>query len=308
MRVLKKLNQENLLFYDIETATVVKELELDTPLFDSWKWKCDKTGEMNNDEIIASFKDKAGLYPEFSKIVSLVVGKIIDNKILLMTFDDPDEAKLLTGFNDAIERNIKCDIVGFFSSGFDTPFTYKRMLINGIIPHDKIDNSGLKPWEISGYDLATEWKGSSFERASLLSIATAFGLPSPKDGDVAGKEVGEVYWRDGKDGLARISKYCRRDVVTTINVFKKMRLEEPLERSTEEVIPIEELPFMVKLLNGGAYNKIQKDDLMSIFKGMDQEEREMGYVILNSIVSGAKGKKTKLTKAHVKELKSTMND
>ena len=49
MRVLKKLKQEKLLFFDIETAPVVKELKLDTQLFDSWAWKVNKNGDMTNE-------------------------------------------------------------------------------------------------------------------------------------------------------------------------------------------------------------------------------------------------------------------
>jgi hypothetical protein len=52
MRVLKKLKEDRLLFFDIETASVVPKLKLDTPLFDSWAYKVNKGGEMTNDEII----------------------------------------------------------------------------------------------------------------------------------------------------------------------------------------------------------------------------------------------------------------
>ncbi len=307
MRVLKSLNEEKLVFYDIETATVVKDLEIDTPLFDSWKWKCDKKGEMSNDELVEAFKDRAGLYPEFSKIVSVVIGKIISSKIHLITFDDKDEADLLRNLNQALDRNSDCKLVGFFSSGFDAPFTYKRMIINGVNPSTKLDYSGLKPWEVTDIDLAMEWKGTSFERASLLNISTAFGLPSPKDGDVAGKDVGIVYWNEGDSGLAKISKYCRRDVVTTINVFKKMRLEDTLERATGEPLVFEDIPLVTSLFQGASYAAAQKKELVAILKGLTTREREMAYTILDSVTSTAKGKVTKLTKAHVKALKKAID-
>jgi hypothetical protein len=98
MRTLKKLNEEKLLFFDIETAPVVKELELDTPLFDSWAYKKNKDGLMSNEEIIESYSKEAGLYPEFAKIVTIVAGKIVKGEIVLVTFDDEKEEDILNKF------------------------------------------------------------------------------------------------------------------------------------------------------------------------------------------------------------------
>jgi len=303
MRTLKKLNEENLLFFDIETASVVKELELDTPLFDSWNYKVSRDGLMSNDEVIKSYSQKSGLYPEFAKVISIVVGKIVGGKIRLITIDDDSEATLLGKFNEVIERNVKCKLVGFVSSGFDTPFVFKRMIINGIEPHDKIDVSGLKPWDITDIDLAMEWKSTSFERASLTNIATAFGLPSPKD-DISGADVGRVYWEEGRKGLDRISRYCRKDVVTTINIFKKMRLEEPLGVfESEEEIPVKEDSLVTKLFNGAKYTAAHKKELKAFIDSLDDDEKEKVFVVLESMTSTAKGKKTSITKAHLKALR-----
>ena len=249
-------------------------------------------------EILESFKKEAGLYPEFSKVISIVVGKIVEGKIALITIDDEEEKELLTKFNTIVDRNSNSTLTGFVNIGFDTPFVFKRMLINGIQPSNSLDSSGLKPWEVAELDLAMVWKGTSFSRASLINIATVFGLPSPKD-DISGADVGRVYWNE-VGGLKRISAYCRRDVVTTINIFKKMRLEDALELSNEG---IEDQPLILNLFGGGKYGAKEKKELTAVFLGLSEKEREMGYVILNSIVSRAKGKVTKLTKAHVKALK-----
>ena len=302
MRTLKKLKEEDLLFFDIETAPVVKQLELDTPLFDSWSYKVNKKGDLDNKQIIESYSSGAGLYPEFAKIVSIVVGKIVNGKIFLITLDDDSEADLLNKFNDVIERNVKCKLVGFVNNGFDTPFVFKRMIINGIQPHDKVDVSGMKPWDITDIDLAMEWKGSSFERASLINVATALGLPSPKE-DISGADVGKVYWSEGRKGLDRISEYCRRDVVTTINVFKKMRLEEPLELANVEPEPVVEDDLITRLFNGAKYGAAEKKELKALLASMSEEEQEKAFIVLESMTSTAKGKKTSITKAHVRALK-----
>tara|TARA_R110000796_G_scaffold59371_1_gene136817 strand:+ start:22704 stop:23621 length:918 start_codon:yes stop_codon:yes gene_type:complete len=303
MRVLKKLKEENLIFFDIETASVVKQLELDTPLFDSWAYKVNKKGELSNDEVIESYSKGAGLHPEFAKVVSIVVGKIVKGKIYLITLDHDSEADLLQEFNKTIERNVKCNLVGFVNNGFDTPFVYRRMVINGIEPHDKLDVSGLKPWEIDHIDLALEWKSSSFERASLINVATAFGLPSPKD-DISGADVAKTYWSEGRKGLDRISAYCRKDVITTINIFKKMRLEEPLEAANDEPAPVVEDDLITKLFNGGQYGAAEKKGLKALIDAMSEDEQDKALEVLNAMTSTAKAKKTKITKAHVRALKA----
>lgn len=309
MRELRKLKQEDLIFFDIETAPLVKELEFGTPLYDSWAYKVNKDGVSTVEQVIETYSVEAGLYPEFAKVVSIVVGKIVDNKIVLGTLDNPDEKIILEAFNSMIERNIKSKLVGFVNIGFDSPFVFKRMLINGIRPHDKLDSSGLKPWELEEIDLGVLWKGTSFNRASLINIATAFGLPSPKD-DISGADVGRVYWSEGEEGLKRISKYCRKDVATTINIFKKMRLEEPLEVKDAE--GSEELPETVMgvldtLFAGGDYTKEVKGNLVALLRSIEPTEREKSYILLESMTSTAKGKVTKVTKAHIKALRKEVD-
>jgi predicted PolB exonuclease-like 3'-5' exonuclease len=296
MRVVKKLNEEKLLFFDIETAPVVKELELDTPLFDSWEYKVNKSGEMSNEEIIKSFSKEAGLYPEFAKIICIVVGKIQNKAISLVTLNDPEEDTLLKKFNSVVNRNSGDKLTGFQNIGFDTPFVFKRMIINGIKPHPSLDSSGLKPWEVDELDLSKYWQGTSFNRGSLINISVALGLPSPKD-DISGADVGRVYW---EGDLEKISKYCEKDVIATINVFKKMRLEDPLEVSTEV---FRKKTLLEKLFGGAKYNKKEKEALEELLRGMNKNDRDNAFVILYSMVSGAKGKKTSMTKAHVNSLK-----
>lgn len=304
MRALSKVKQEEVLFFDIETAPLVKELEVGSALYDSWKYKVDKTGENTEQKIVESYSIEAGLYPEFAKVVSIVVGKIKDNQILLVTLDDEDELVLLKRFNDLIGRNLKDTLAGFVNISFDSPFVFKRMIINGMEPNHKLDSSGLKPWEVEEIDLAVLWKGNSFSRASLINVATAFGLPSPKD-DISGADVGRVYWNE-EGGLARISAYCRKDVITTINIFKKMRGEEAFEVREEvssKKLEDEKSPILIHLFNGGEYGKAEKEELVKVLGTFSPDEREMAYTVLEGMTSTAKGKKTKITKAHIKALK-----
>lgn len=335
MRELAQYNENEILFYDVETAPVEEVLIPDTPLYVSWDYKVNKDGTKTEQEIIDSYAKEAGLYPEFAKIVCIIVGKIINGKIALMKLDQPDEKEVLSKFNELISRNLNDVLAGFVNIGFDAPFVFKRMIINGIAPHNKLDHSGLKPWEIKEIDLAMIWKGTSFVRASLINVATAFGLPSPKD-DISGADVGRVYWSEGELGLKRISAYCQKDVVTTINVYRKMMLKEALA-SPNIVVPKEEekvkksprskakakvvataeelvsimdskSPLIKKLFAGGSYGAAEKKELTAKLKAMDVSLLDSAFVVLEAMTSAAKGKKTLITKAQVKALRKEVTN
>jgi hypothetical protein len=79
---------------------------------------------------------------------------------------------------------------------------------------------------------------------------------------------------------------------------------ELLEADTKS-IEDEKSPILIELFNGGAYGKTEKAELVSVLTTFTPEEREMAYVVLDGMTSAAKGKKTKITKAHVKALKET---
>lgn len=304
MYALKKLNLKDVIFIDIETARLVKELEIDTPLFDSWQYKVRKE---TNDEVISSYNKEAALYPEFARIVCISVGRIKGNKISIRTYNQENEAEMLEAFCSDLEKVTdaapKTAFCGHAVNGFDIPFIFKRCLINQVEPHILLDTAHLKPWETTAIDTKDLWKGTSFSPASLINIAVAFGIPSPKD-DISGAEVGDVYWSDDENRIERISRYCEKDVLTTANVVRKCRFESLLEvDSKNEPEVIEKNPLIKHLFDGGKYDSEHKDKLVVFIKSLDEENANKVYTILESIVSTASGKRTKFTKVHVKELR-----
>ena len=70
------------------------------------------------------------------------------------------------------------------------------------------------------------WKFGDYKHyTSLKLMANILGIPSPKE-DIDGSTVKTVYYED-KD-LDRIVKYCELDVITTAQVFLRLRNEELL--------------------------------------------------------------------------------
>ena len=302
MKALNKIKEGDLLAFDIETARSERVLQLDTPMYESWSYK--QRGKGFTDlEVINNYQTDASLFAEFSRVVSVVLGMIKDGKIHTVIYDDLDEHKLLTNlnnhFNKLLSNNPRLILTGWNIKGFDMPFLFKRMIINGIEPSTIIDVALEKPWNLTALCLMELWKGSSFTNSSLLSVTTALNLPSPKE-SIIGSEVSEAFW-NGR--IKEISEYCRRDTESVLNIYRKLTLQEPLKTSTKPVeIKTEKLPILTHLFNGGNYGKKEKDELQTKMKGMSDSDKAKAKVILNAMVSTAKGKQTSLTKKDVKVL------
>jgi hypothetical protein len=53
-------------------------------------------------------------------------------------------------------------------------------------------------------------------------LAKCFGIPSPKE-DLDGSLVGPIYWQ--QNDLERIANYCKKDIITTAQIFMKYKLK-----------------------------------------------------------------------------------
>ena len=307
MKVLNKLNLKNVVFFDIETVALYDELPENSPTWDAWQYKMERDGK-STDNLPESYKKTAALYPEFSKVVCISIGRIKGNKLNLKSYSG-EEKELLQNFTDdlnlvtdAIPKTLLC---GQAIIGFDVPFLFRRCLVNGIQPHDLLDVSDKKPWEVLDTMIDTNvlWKGTGFNGASLIAIANAFGLPSPKD-DISGADVGRVFYSEGEAGLNRIITYCEKDVLAVANVVRKCRFEDVLEPihsidDSEEVF--EKQPLIISLFNGGSFNEKQQKELTDLYNKCSNKAAAM--VVLEAMTSTAKGKITKVTKAWLKTLK-----
>jgi 3'-5' exonuclease len=126
--------------------------------------------------------------------------------------------------------------VGHNIRDFDLPFIIQRSMVLGVKPSWKrFLEPGKKPWEIEKFlDLAryksapifdTMWEWShwidKWSNKSIEHIALALDIPTPKEG-IDGSQVAEFY-KAGK--INEISEYCKRDVETVRDIYKKMSFE-----------------------------------------------------------------------------------
>ncbi len=229
--MLYKINLENLLFLDIETVpenSSFNDLSEEKQLLWEQKSKYQRKEEFTPEE----FYNRAGIWAEFGKIICISVGYFVEkgaDKNFRVTSFYGDEITLLNDFKKLLQEHFnqaKHLLCGHNGKEFDFPYIARRMLINGIKLPYKLDLFGKKPWEIPHLDTMELWKFGDYKHfTSLKLMANVLGIPSPKD-DMDGSMVREVYYKE--NNLDRIVIYCELDVVTTAQVFLRLRGDDLL--------------------------------------------------------------------------------
>ena len=138
--------------------------------------------------------------------------------------------KILKDFKNLLDSHFSLPkhlLCGHNGKEFDFPYIARRMIVNGIPLPYKLNLFGKKPWEVPHLDTMELWKFGDYKHyTSLKLLAYVLGIPSPKE-DIDGSKVREVYYED--NDLDRIILYCEGDVVTTAQVFLRLRNEDLLE-------------------------------------------------------------------------------
>ena len=230
--MLSSIPLKQILFIDLET---VPQYETWNELPERTKVLWEKKTQFQRKENVSPeeyYYERGGILSEFVKIICLSCGLITeDKKIRIKSFYGDDEERILNGFIDLLKSNyFRSNLLLCAHNGkeFDFPYLARRMMIHQIELPKILKMHGKKPWEIPHLDTMDLWKFGDYKHyTSLDLLAHIFGLPSPKD-DMDGSEVSKVYYQE--KNLERIKSYCETDVITLINVFRKMRHEPILER------------------------------------------------------------------------------
>lgn len=226
--MLYKLNLEHILFLDIETVPQQQHFtDLDETAQLLWE---QKTQYQRKDEFTAEeFYERAGIWAEFGKIVCISVGYFThkgDVRSFRVTSFHGAETQILKQFKQLLKDHFsqaKHLLCAHNGKEFDFPYIARRMVINGINLPYKLDLFGKKPWEVPHLDTMELWKFGDYKHyTSLKLLAYVLGIPSPKD-DMDGSMVKDVFYQQ-KD-IDRIISYCELDVVTTAQVFLRLRNE-----------------------------------------------------------------------------------
>ena len=118
---------------------------------------------------------------------------------------------------------------------FDIPYICRRALIGNVrLPNVLAELQTKKPWEIPLLDTLQLWKFGDYKHyTSLDLLAGVLGIETPKS-DISGADVARVFYEE--DDIQRIKTYCEKDVLTTVQVFRKLNQKELLTQSSVEFI------------------------------------------------------------------------
>jgi len=221
--MLDNIKVEDIMFLDIETVPESSSFEhLDSLKQNLWEKKSRqfRTSDQNAEDVY----ERAGIYSEFGKIICISVGIIREKNPMnfrLKSFFGKDEKLLLTEFSEMLSKFSKSHkealLCAHNGKEFDFPYIARRMIINGLIIPEILDNAGKKPWEIKLLDTMDLWKFGDYKNyTSLDLLTTILGIPTPKD-DIDGSMVAGIYYNE--DDIQRIVKYCEKDVLAIARVL-----------------------------------------------------------------------------------------
>ena len=223
------IDLSNFLVIDIETVGCTKSYQdLEPRMQKLWDNKAQFFREADQKSSEELFAEKAGIFAEFGKIVTIAVGFLYynpDNQISLKVkaFSGHDEKAILQDLKSLIEKSFRMDRLIFCAHNgkeFDYPYIARRMLVNGIELPEYLQFHDKKPWEINHVDTMDLWKfGDRKSFTSLDLLAALFDIESSK-GDMDGSMVNNAYYQG--NALDSIAEYCKADVVVTAQLFLKL--------------------------------------------------------------------------------------
>ena len=220
--MLENIKPEDILFIDIETVPVKPSLADFTPSM-QMLWDKKSSPFRKEDQSASDVFQRAGIYAEFGKVICISAGVVKEKDpygFRLKSFYGDDEKTILTEFSDMLSkfsRNREMQLCAHNGKEFDYPYMARRMVINGIVIPDILNNAGKKPWEVKLLDTMELWKFGDYKSyTSLDLLTTVLGIPSPKD-DIDGSMVAEIYWKE--HDLRRIVTYCEKDVLAVAQIL-----------------------------------------------------------------------------------------
>ena len=238
--MLQNINYNKILFFDIETVPLTYEFkDLEERAQGLWDRKTRFLQERDNlspDELY----EKAGIYAEFGKVVCISMGFVLqkegETQIRVKSIANRNEKILLQEYIDLLNSYYNSpDFLFCAHNGkeFDIPFLCRRILINGLKLPFILNVAGKKPWEIKHLDTMELWKFGDFKNYTSLDLLTyIFNIPTPKY-DMDGSQVAKVFYEE--KNLDRIIHYCEKDVIATIQLFRKYQGDSLID---EEFIQI----------------------------------------------------------------------
>ena len=240
--MLENINTEDVLFIDIETAPQYPVFSEVPEIFQKL-WDKKSTYFRAEEQSASDVYERAGIYAEFGRIICISAGYITQKQgerfYRVKSFYDDDEKKLLTQFNQMLEKftnHAGKRVCAHNGMEFDFPYIGRRSLIHGLKLPKILDIAGAKPWEVKDrlIDTLQLWKFGDYKNYTSLDLLCAvFKIPTPKD-DIDGSQVAHVYYNE--NDLDRIIRYCEKDTLALTNLLLRYKGEPIIPIDNMEVV------------------------------------------------------------------------
>lgn len=275
---IQNTNENEVLFFDIEVARRSKELLVDSLEYELFQKKTRdrKTGEyLEHNELIKEYNTKASLTMNYGVIVAIGVGFIKDNSVYIKSLKG-DESCIIKDFCQ-IAAKFKY-LCGSNIIGYDLPmitnYGWRHFNMANLLP-DRFITNGKKPWNMNNViDLMDVYRGTHYANSSVEELCYHFNVHTPKT-EMCGADVSDTYWEDGVD---KIIEYVKGDVLSSVNIFRRMRgkdvFDSLVDRDIDEAIleEKEEKNILSKLISGENVTKKEVEAMLEKLKASDNKE------------------------------------
>lgn len=281
----RKIDIENVLFFDCEVVRNQESLDINSKEFELFQ---KKTRDRSTDEILADedvlteYNRLAGLKMTYNKIACISCGIVKNNKLYIKSFTGGEKEVIEAFYKKAEEFSY---VSGYNIVGYDLPMIRVNSLRHGLIDvPERFNDSGKKPWELKDViDLMDLLKGSHFANPSLDEVCHHLGLLSPKEGDVDGSKVSEVFYRDG---VERVKEYCNRDVFATVNLFLKLQgadvFTDYVDVDVIKEAPKVDVDVLTVIAKTGSISEKSEAELLNKAKALTKKEKENLIVLIKA--------------------------
>lgn len=299
-------NIEQVLWLDVETSTLEKELTEESPYWNAWEQKVRWDEKVVTvDDIKQRYKERAPIYKEFAKVVSISYGRVIKGVLRVKTINGSEKEIISELFKDVetfVGGGVK--FLGVFSGKqFDIPFISYRAIVNDIPMIGSFDIGGIPVWNIKHLiDVQDILRGTSSTTLSLEGVCASFNIPSPKGGEVSASNVSEMFWVGEID---KIAEYNAKDVLATCNAFcKYLRIPQVVVEIVKDV-KVEEPPILTKLYNTKQFSSEVKEYLKTLKIETEEDKTNIIKIVFTNYQE--KGEKVGVKKDKEKEVTDFIN-
>ena len=209
----------NSLTFDIETVPSPIE-NLSSIQLEELDRKIEKSKNTENLPIDDLRSKIMGTSPYFGKIICIGLKLTKNDRSKSTAIIEGNEYEILKSFWNILQQCIGSTFISYNGLDFDVPFIRVRSMVYKIKPTN-VNFFNLKKYQkYPHYDVCTILSDyNPYARVSLRLACDLFGIPSPKEGGISGKNVNK-YYLEGK--IKEIGDYCVRDLDATYLLAQKL--------------------------------------------------------------------------------------